>query len=361
MKAIIFAGGTGTRLWPISRKKSPKQFEKILGNKSTLQMIYSLVNSIISPKDILIATGVNYVALVKKQLPKVPQENIIAEPEKKDVGPAVALISGLLLQKKINEPIIILWSDHYIKKEKKFFKVIKTAEKIINQEKEKIIFIGQKPRFPNQNLGWIELGKIYKKVNGVSVFKFCGFKYRPTLDLAKKFFQSGNYCWNLGYFISTPQFIYQLFQRFSPRIYQLTEKIRQFYQKKDFQKKLTYYYHLMPEINFDNAVLEQLEENFAYVIAEDIGWSDIGAWEALKEALQKKPQDNITLGKVHLENSIDNLVYNYEQKKLIVGIDLKELIVVNTKDALLITTKYSIPKVKKFVESLEKSKNSHLV
>lgn len=361
MKAIIFAGGTGTRLWPISRKKSPKQFEPIINNTSTLQMTYQRLIPTIKPKNIFVSTNFKYVSIIKQQLPEIPQENIIGEPEKKDVGPAVALMSGILSQKSPNEPIIILWSDHLIKKENKFKTLVKIGEDLIKKETEKIIFIGQKPRFPNQNLGWIELGNKAKTIKNISVYHLKGFKYKPTLFLAKSFLEDGNHCWNLGYFISTPSFILEMFKRFSPKIYKLAKKISNQYGKKTFTQALNKYYLLMPEINFDHAILEQIDEKFAYVIVDDIGWSDLGAWEALKEALQQKKEDNVTLGEVYLENCLDNIIYNYESKKLLVGIDLENLIVINTKDALLVAKKTSSSKIKKIVESLEKTEYHRLI
>jgi mannose-1-phosphate guanylyltransferase len=360
MKAIIFAGGVGTRLWPLSRKKSPKQFEHVVGNKSTLQLTYERLSPSLRPKDIFITTGINYVSIIRKQLPKIPKENIIGEPEKKDVGPAVALMAGLLSRKTPEEPMLILWSDHLIKKEEKFKTVIKIAGDLIKKEKDRIIFIGQKPRFPSENLGWIELGDKYKTFKNLPIYYFERFKYRPSFDLAKTFFSDGKHCWNLGYFVSTPVFILKMFKRFAPKIYQLSEKILTHYGKKLFKENFIRYYDKMPEISFDNAILEQLDEELAYVIAEDIGWSDVGAWEALKEALQEKKEDNITLGKVHLEQCFDNLVYNYESKKLLVGIDLNGFLVINAKDVLLVAKKTSVPKIKEFVKSLENTKNSHL-
>jgi mannose-1-phosphate guanylyltransferase len=356
MKVVIFAGGVGTRLWPLSRKKNPKQFEKLIGNDSTLQLAVRRLYPEISSEDIFISTGKIYKDLVSRQLKEIPKKNIIGEPEKKDVGPAVCLMMGVLAQQFPNEPVLILWSDHLVHEEKKFKKLIFTAEKLIKEEKHKIIFIGQKPRFASDNLGWIERGKAIKKIDDVFFYQFCGFKYKPDKLLAEKYFNDQRYCWNLGYFISTPLFIFNLFKRFSPKIYNLVKKILAFQGKKDFQRRFEELYRQMPEINFDNAILEQLDKSFAYVVVEDIGWSDIGAWEALKEALQKNSEDNIIKGEVILKDSKDNLVYSLSQKKLVVGIDLENMLVVDTQDILLIAKKTSVAKIKKLVESFAGTK-----
>lgn len=362
MKAVIFAGGVGTRLWPLSRKKSPKQFEKVVGDKSTLQLATERLLPEFKPEDIYISTGKNYIEVVKQQLPFIPVENIIAEPAKKDVGPAVALIMGYLAKNFPHEPVVILWSDHIVKHIDKFKKIIVHASNVVAHHQNKIIFIGHTPRFASENLGWIETNGVAFEEEETEFRHFAGFKYRPDEQLAKQYFhdKEKRFCWNLGYFVSTPQFVMQLFERFSPKIHQLTQKIVQHEDFDAFNAALNKYYADMPEINFDNAVLEQLDTNSAYVVTDDIGWSDVGAWEALKEALEHKREDNITKGRVMLEDSSDSLVYNYDGEKLIVGVDLEDLLVVNTKDVLLVAKKSSVSKIKKLVESFQGTENEHL-
>jgi len=361
MKAIIFAGGVGTRLWPLSRKKSPKQFEKIIGSWSTLQLAVDRLLPSFEAEDIYISTGKRYVEIVSSQLPMLPKENIIGEPYKKDVGPAVGFMMAYLEKKCPHEPVVILWSDHLVKKKEKFRQIIKEAGRLIQHDTNRIIFIGQKPRFPSDNLGWIETGKLMKKEGKIEFLEFVGFKYRPTKQLAGKYFRKNKYCWNLGYFVSTPKFMTALFKRFAPRIYNLSQNILenlgedQLF-KADFEK----FYQQMPEISFDNAVLEQLDHKLAYVVIDDIGWSDVGAWEALKEALEEKREDNIIKGRVVLEDSTDNLVYNYHKNKLVVGVDLNNFLVIDTEDVLLVAKKTSVPKVKKLVKNFQGTDNEDL-
>ncbi len=360
MKIVIFAGGTGTRLWPLSRKKSPKQFEKIIGDKSTLQLSVERLFPDFRPQDIYIATNFIYKDLIKDQLPSIPEENFFFEPEKKDVAPAIALVTGIFYRMNPKEPLVILWSDHLIKRTAFFKKILRIAVDYIKENPQKIVFIGHKPRYPSVNLGYIHLGKKSHAVNGVRFYCFEGFKYRPDEKTAKKFFSSGSYAWNLGYFISTPDFIYNAFARFAPNIYKNSEKILSFYGKKNYFSVLKKNYGQVENINFDNAILENLDKKDALVIVEDVGWSDIGAWESLKEALENHPYENVIRGKVFLEHVRDSLIYNYEDKKLIVGIDLDENIIVNTPDVLLITKKNSVAKIKKLVESFEGTENETL-
>lgn len=360
MKAVIFAGGVGTRLWPLSRKKSPKQFEKIVGDKSTLQLAIERLLSDFKAEDIYVSTGAPYVDMVASQLNFIPKENIIGEPEKKDVGPAVAFMMGYLSKRFPNESVIILWSDHLVKNEKKFMDIVRTSCKRVEEEQERIVFIGQKPRFASENLGWIETSGLEKQINGIDFHSFAGFKYRPDKQLAESYFQDSRFCWNLGYFVSTPHFMHSLFKRFTPHIHSLVEKILEADGTPEFQEKFAEYYHQMPEISFDNAVLEQLDNEYASVVMEDIGWSDVGAWEALKEALEESREDNITKGKVFLEDTSDSLVYNFDENKTVVGIDLDDMLVINTGDVLLVTKKTSVPKIKKVVEKFAGTENESL-
>lgn len=352
MKAIIFAGGVGTRLWPLSRKESPKQFGKIVNNKTMLQIAVKKLFPDFKWKDIYISTGGYYEQVVKKQLPKLPVENIIIEPEMRDVGPAVGLVISLFVKKNPREPIALLWgSDHLVRKGNVFRKALTIAKELIDRDPDKIIFVGQKPRFPNQNLGYIEYGEKVKSVSKIDVNQFIGFQYRPHLSTAERYFHDGKHTWNLGYFVTTPIFLWKLFKQFSPDLYYKLVKIGDAYQTKDYNKVLKTIYPTINKISFDEAILEKMDPKFGFVLSVDIGWSDIGAWEGLKEALQNKPEDNVIQGKAILKDCSDNLVYNSDSKKLVVGIDLNECLVVNTKDVVLVTKKTSVPKIKQLVES----------
>lgn len=360
MKAVIFAGGTGTRLWPLSRKKSPKQFEKIIGDKSTLQLAVERLLPDFKFEDIFISTNVAYKDTVKEQLPRIPGKNFLFEPEKKDVGPAIALVMGMFVRMNMYEPIVILWSDHLVKRVTVFKKILRAASDYIEKNPSKIVFIAHKPRYPSVNLGYIHIGRKTHTVNSHQFFQLEGFKYKPDEVTAKKFFASGKYAWNLGYFVTTAKFIYDEFKRLAPNIYKNTEKILANFSKKNYLEVLHKNYGKVESINFDNAILENLDKKDALVVVEDIGWTDIGAWEALKEALEAHPYENVIRGKVYLEHVRDSLIYNYEDNKLVVGIDLDELVVVNTTDALLIAKKKSVPKIKNLVESFEGTENEKL-
>ncbi len=356
MKIVIFAGGVGTRLWPLSRKNTPKQFEKIVGDQSTLQQAVERLQPEFNSSDIYIATGRRYKDIVLNQLPKIPKENFIFEPEMRDVGPAIGLVTAIINKKAPNEPMAIIWSDHMVRDVKIFQKALRVAEKSILDNKSDFVFIGQKPRFANQNVGWIACGDVVGQQDGLKVLEFKKLKYRPKLSQAEDFFEDPHYVWNLGYFVTTPAYLVEKFERYTPQMYQNLNKI---VESGSFERTLDEIYPNLEKINFDDAILENFSGTRISVISVDIGWSDIGEWEALKEALSESADENVTKGKVMVEDSMDSLVFNYTDQ-LTVGIDLSEMLVINTSDVVLVCPKTSVPKIKKLVESLAGTPLEHL-
>lgn len=359
MKVVIFAGGVGTRLWPLSRKNTPKQFEKIVGDKSTLQLAVDRLQPDFKPEDIYVSTGKKYESILRAHLPQVPPENFIFEPEMRDVGPAVGTAMGIVGKKYPNSPVAIIWSDHFVKKERRFREVLGFARDLVIKNENSLIFIGQRARFANQNLGWLEFGDEIEEVKGTKIFRFKKLIYRPSLADAQKFLESQTYAWNPGYFVTTPKFLLSQYEKFAPDTFRGIMEIQEAVGNSNYEDVLQKVYPKFEKISFDNAILEKIDPNVVSVIAADLGWSDVGAWEALKEALQVSTSENVTRGKVLVEDSKDNLVFNYTDQ-LVVGIDLSKMLVINTDDVLLVCSKDSVPKIKKLVESLSGTENEKL-
>jgi len=359
MNAIVFAGGVGTRLWPLSRKKSPKQFEKIIGDKSTLQLAAGRLQPDFDWKDIYISTGLQYVPIVKEQLSQLPEGHVIGEPVMRDVGPAVGLVTSILAQKNLDEPMVILWSDHLVKNEELFRKILKAAGEVVQKRQDTIVFVSQKARFASENLGWINYGQKLVSEDDIAFHEFVDFQYRPDAATAKKYFESGHHAWNLGYFVTTPRFLLSQYEKFVPNLYTGLQEIAGAWNTDAYDSVLAKIYPTLEKINFDNAILEKLDPKHALVVSENIDWSDIGAWEALKESLEKAKDENVIQGNVMLQDVKDSLVYNYG-KQLVVGIDVDEVLIINTDDVLMVCKKTSVPKVKKLVESFAGTENEKL-
>lgn len=359
MKVVIFAGGVGTRLWPLSRKNSPKQFETIVGDESTLQQSVERVLSLFSADDIYIATGKRYEKVVRSQLPKIPEDHFIFEPEMRDVGPAIGLVTTILEKRFPDEPMAILWSDHAVKNITAFQHALVAAQHSIQAKEADFIFIAQQARFANQNMGWIEVGGEMRKEKDVSIYHFKKLFYRPKLTDANNFFSSGNFVWNLGYFVTTPRFLSSLFLQHTPTMYKQLLEIADVYKTDRFDEVMQKIYPSIEKISFDDGILVKMPAQKALVVSADLGWSDVGAWESLKEALSQTPDENVTKGNVLIEDSKDSLVFNYADS-LVVGIDLDQMLVVNTGDVVLVCPKTSVPKIKKLVEGLTGTPHEHL-
>ena len=219
--------------------------------------------------------------------------------------------------------------------------------------------MAQKPRFASENLGWIDYGKQMLTKNNLPFHSFVDFQYRPDAVTAKRYLESGHHAWNLGYFVTTPRFLWSLYERFAPNLTEGIARIAELWGTKQFHSVFENVYPTLEKISFDNAILEKLDPKDAFVISDNIEWSDIGAWEALKEALQEADEKNVTQGKVMLTDTKDSLVYNYTNQ-LVATIDLDDMLVVNTEDVILVCRKQSVPKIKKLVESMAGTENDHL-
>lgn len=361
MKIVLFAGGVGSRLWPLSRKNSPKQFGKIIADQSMLQIAVHKLFPEFKWKDVYISTGEKYTATIAEQLPELPKNNIIVEPDMRDVGPAVGLVISQFVKTNPDEPIVLLWgSDHLVEKEELFRKILRAAEKLVIQDPERIVFIAQKPRYGNQNVGYIEFGKETEVVDGLPVNEFLSFKYAPPQELADEFAFDNRHAWNLGYFVTTPKLLWKMFAEFSPDLFARLKKIHDAYGTDSYNAVLAEEYPKIEKISFDHAILEKMDPKIGRVISADIGWSDIGAWEALKEALSENTEANVTKGKIMVEGCTDSIIHN-ETEQLVVGIDLNDLVVVSMDDVILICPKGSVPKIKTFVKGLNGTTYEDLV
>ncbi len=354
MKILIFAGGSGKRLWPISRRKKPKQFIKLIDNTSTYLDIINKLYPIYGWNNIFVSTNTNHIKYIKEQTPDIPLSNIFEEPECRDIGPAAGL--ALLKLKKlgvVNEPVAILWSDSLIKEVKKFQKYLKQAKCLINQEKAKMVILGDKPLFANSNIGWIKIGS---KIKG-NIYEFKQFLYRPNMELCENFIKRKNALWNTGYFISTIDLMLKKYEKYNSKLYKKLLKIEKYLDTQNEAKIINEIYPKLEKINFDHAVAYHITPKETKIIKTNMGWEDPGTLYALKKYF-KPSNKNHTKGNVLTHKSKDCLIYNYDKKKLVAGVNLDSMIIVNTKDALLVVHKNHVREVSEMLKSdkLKKTK-----
>ncbi len=349
MKAIIFAGGTGTRLWPLSRKALPKQFKQMFDGKSTLQLAVKRLENTFGMENILISTNERYVAYVKEQIPRIPLVNIIAEPEKRDVAPAVGFNLMHLRKQGYKGPVAVLWADHLMKNVDNFIECLNDAEKLVKKDPDKIVFIAEKPLFANNNLGWIRIGKKIKD----NVNTFVEWKYKPPADDCKKMFSSGEWFWNPGYFIFDIDHMISLYKDLQPEMYKVLTNIEKSIGTVNENKTIKKLYPTLPKLSFDAAIAENIPSSNAYVLTSNMGWADPGTLYAWKQAVISNEEDNLLSGLTYIHNSRDSLIYNEELDKLVAGVGLDGIVVINTKDALIVVPKDKVLQVTDMVNQLD--------
>ena len=329
-------------MWPISRKNSPKQFGFLVGDKSTLQMAVDRVRSF-GIENVYISTNENYADIIKTQIPELPEKNILLEPVRRDLAAAVGLSLLRVKESGYDGTIAILWADHLMKNEDKFVEALNKGEGLIAENSNRFVFLGEKPRFANHNLGWIRLGN--KKES--NEFEFLEWKYRPELEDCEKMFESGEWVWNPGYFIFNIDFVLDLYKELMPYMYDDLKKMSGDY------GKIKELYHTLEAISFDDAILEKIDKTQATVLKVDLEWSDPGTLYALKEAIEPDKHKNCEQGLVLSHNTTDSFICNEDRDKLIAVIGLEGMMVVNTKEALLVCHKDDVPEVKELLKKVE--------
>ncbi len=353
MHAVIMAGGRGTRFWPRSREKKPKHLLDIISARTIIQETVDRIKELIAPQNILVVTGKKHARELIKQLPEIPLKNIIIEPEGKNTAPCIGL-AALYIQKKVGDDImVVLPSDHAIADSNKYLEVIAAAAQFATKENA-LVTIGIKPSSVQTGFGYIEYGDSFQHIGNQEVFRVKSIREKPDFTQAQTFVQSGNFYWNSGMFIWKASTILEEIARFLPDLYSGLMKIKKVLGTPREAATIRKVYKRLTSISIDYGVMEKADNVF--MLRGDFGWSDVGSWDALWEISAKDNKGNAVTGgsNVIFEDTEGSLVYSPQKLVAIVG--AKDLIVVETKDALLICKKGRSQDVKKIVETLEAAK-----
>jgi len=347
MKIIILAGGGGTRLWPLSREKKPKQFCQIVGEKTMFEQTVERFLQDFDIKDIYVCLNKDLAQTAQSLMPSILQENYIIEPEKRDTAPAMGLIAAKLYLDFPDEPIAYIPSDHSITDVDKFIRMIKRADELIWQT-GKMFDIAIHPTFPSTVLGYTRIGKKTElSSNGIQIFEFKGHTEKPEFEIAKQYLEDGDCLWHANYYMWTPRKILEAFKDYSPGHYVYLEQIVEALGAQD-SEKANWAFSQMEKTSFDYAITEKISPENVLIIKGDFGWSDVGAFDVLYEAQKSKgdKNGNVVKGNYISKDSANNLIYG-KANKLIAGIEIEDLIIIDTDDVLLVCPKSKAQKVKK--------------
>jgi mannose-1-phosphate guanylyltransferase len=353
LRAILFSGGAGSRLWPLSRRARPKQFQPLVGKDSLFQLMVRRLERNLGIANIYISTGEIYRDVVLEQVPNLPPENVIAEPEMRDTLAAVGYAVALLNHRSPGATIATLWgADHVIRRDDEFLACLQDAYTLA-REQNWVVKIDVRPSFPSDALGYIEYGAQRAEVHGRPVYSFVRQVEKPPTEMAQQLIEAGTYLWNTGYIVWTADKVLSLYEQHAPEAYHALRAIVTAIEHDEGADRIAQLYHSIPKMSVDKGVFEKMSGEDMVVMPADLGWGDIGAWDVLRNELREVTSGNVVHGTHLAVDTSDTLIYG-PPEKLVVTIGVHDLIVVDTGDALLICPADRSQEVKQIVQQLEK-------
>ena len=347
------AGGSGTRFWPLSRKKSPKQLLNIVGGNSMLQMTVDRLRKVKFVDDIFIVTRSDLSDKIAKTIEGIPKENIIVEPSGKNTAPCIGLSALRLEMLKKDSVMGVFPADHLIVGHQKFQKALKTANQLV-LKKQSIATIGIKPTYPSTAYGYIQYTK--DEVAGqVDTFHLKTFAEKPHFSLAKRFIKSSDFLWNSGIFFWRVNVLLDLMKVHLPDLYKQLIKMKPIIKKNQDISNL--WESITPE-SIDYGLMEKVGSD-AYVIKADFEWNDLGSWNALHDILAKNNGGNVVRGEGMVLNGKDNFIHSQDHFTAVVG--LENVVIVHTDDATLVVHKDQVEEVKSMVDLVAESNREDLL
>lgn len=344
--ALIMAGGRGERFWPRSRKDLPKQFLSLTGDgKTMLQLTVERLLPIVDIEDIYIATTKDYKELAKEQLPKLPSTNIICEPVGRNTAPCIGLGAAYIAKRYEDAIMYVLPADHLIKFNKMFLATLEDAAKLAKEDGV-LVTIGISPDYPETGYGYIKFDTNKKRGNGYKVDRFVE---KPSIELAMEYIDSGEYLWNSGMFTWRVSSILDNIRQLMPDTYTSLMRISKAIGKPQEEEALTKEYELIKPQSIDYGVMENASD--IYVIPGIFGWDDVGSWLAVERLQKSNKEGNVIAGDVIAVNTKSCILQG--QDKLIATVGIEDMIVVDTKDALLICHKDHAGEIKELIEKLK--------
>ncbi|MFR1380210.1 MAG: mannose-1-phosphate guanylyltransferase/mannose-6-phosphate isomerase [Clostridium neonatale] len=347
--AVIMAGGKGERFWPRSRKSLPKQFLNLTDDgKTMIQLTIERLKSLVSIEDTYIVTNKDYKHLILEQIKGIPEENILLEPIAKNTAPCIGLAAMHVKRKYEDAVMLVLPSDHLIKYNEIYIDTLREAIAVA-QEDSNLITIGITPSYPETGYGYINFGRDEDDIKRNNVYRVKRFVEKPNLETAKEYLASGKYLWNSGMFVWKASTIIHNFEKLLPEMHDGLNKIYETIGTEDEQRILEREFENFKSESIDYGIMERADN--IYTIPGSFGWDDVGSWLSLERINRTNDDGNVIKGNVITINSKRSIIQ--AQDKLIATIGIENLIVVDTEDALLITTKESTQEVKKVIENLK--------
>ncbi|MFA5135430.1 MAG: sugar phosphate nucleotidyltransferase [Patescibacteria group bacterium] len=351
MKIVILAGGGGTRLWPVSRKRNPKQMQPFIGSKTLLQKTYERQRRGFATKDIFISTNYKSYPAIQKQLPRFRRENCILETAKRDTAAAIGLAAAYIAKGNPQEIMMTVGSDHYVRNEREYIRLLRLAERTVKNNPAYSLLVGVRPGYPETGYGYVKINKLFQQAGSDEIFYGLRFIEKPDLKTAQAYARSWDYLWNTNMFCWRVDYLLSMFKRHLPNHYRILMKLQPALGTKQERKAVEREFKKLKPISIDYGIMERTLK--LLVIPASFGWADVGHWRAVKDILATKAGANVVRGKHLTVDSTNNLVYSYTGK-LIATVDVNDMIIIDTEDCLLVCSRDRAQDVKKIVEQLKK-------
>jgi mannose-1-phosphate guanylyltransferase len=357
LHALVMAGGSGTRFWPVSREKTPKQLLRLLGERSLLQSTIDRLDGLVAPQETLVATAAALATPIREQLPQLPPAAVLGEPCKRDTAPCIGLAALLTVRHDADATMLVLPADHVIRDTAGFQRGVRQAVVLVEQDPTRLVTFGIRPTYPAESFGYLERGEPIgdsPAATGTPTFRVLRFREKPQAAVAQQYLDTGNFYWNSGIFVWRARTILDALAREQPDLVARLQSIAAAYGTAEFDAVFAREFAAIRGISIDYAVMEKAGN--VVLIEAPFDWDDLGSWQSLARQRGQDAQGN-TIAARHLGlKTSGTIVFADERAKdhLIVTVGAEDLIIVHTPDATLVARRQDEESLRQVVKELEK-------
>lgn len=357
LHALVMAGGSGTRFWPVSREKTPKQLLRLLGERSLLQSTIDRLDGLVAPQETLVATAAALATPIREQLPQLPPAAVLGEPCKRDTAPCIGLAALLTVRQDADATMLVLPADHVIRDTAGFQRGVRQAVALVEQDPTRLVTFGIRPTYPAESFGYLERGEPIGDLPAATAtptFRVLRFREKPQAAVAQQYLDTGNFYWNSGIFVWRARTILDALAKEQPDLVARLQTIAAAYGTAEFDAVFAREFAAIRGISIDYAVMEKAGN--VVLIEAPFDWDDLGSWQSLARQRGQDAQGN-TIAARHLGiKTSGTIVFADERAKdhLIVTVGAEDLIIVHTPDATLVARRQDEESLRQVVKELEK-------